>query len=537
MADNTKNNISTKLTVDIKPDGVFLSVFMPNGAEKPTRQEIIDLLSAYGIDDYDLNQIDEVVRDPKKASHVKVSNNASVLSADEVAYITFKDFNMKAYIMFSPPINEGALFTYEDILEMIKDSGVTYGLKTKFIKELAGDREYGVEYLIAEGTQAVDGENGYLDFKFNTKKKTLTPKQLEDGSVDYQNLELVEKTFAGTPLVNAVPPTQGMDGMDVKGNVLQARPGRPADKIGAGKNTTLSEDESTLSSEIDGQVEYVNRKVNVLPVLEINGDVDLSTGNIDFNGSVVIKGEISTNFSVRAKGNIEVYGVVEGAIIECESDAYFYAGIMGGEKAEIYVKGDVTSKFVDSCKLVSGGSINTKSIIHSEVIANNTITVSGKKGIVVGGRCCAGKEVNATSIGSYFATRTEIIVGNTPAMIEKYRKLMDTFEQLKFKIDKAEKVIDVLKSIEEELPEEKKDLLLKSFHTKIFLISEKSKTEKEIKELMPQLESKYGRVRASETIFPGVLIAIGSARMKVENEIPSASLVCRDNEIKIKSYY
>ena len=50
----------------------------------------------------------------------------------------------------------------------------------------------------------------------------------------------------------------------------------------------------------------------MFPVYVVPGDVDFSTGNIDFIGSVKVMGSVRNGFSVKAEGNVEIMGRLEG---------------------------------------------------------------------------------------------------------------------------------------------------------------------------------------------------------------------------------
>ncbi len=530
------SEVRAKISIEIQPNGVYMNVHRSVEAPKVTYNELVDIIESYDIPDVEYDMVKYLAGNASETK-VKISENIFFTGADEIAFIDLEDNDMKAYIRFLPPVGTGENFTDDDIKEILEDSGIVHGILEDELKYIIDNREYEKNYLIALGTDKIDGEDGYLDYHFNTEKKTLTPKQLEDGSVDYQNLDLIEKTYVGKSLVTVIPPTNGSDGINVLGEKVPAVPGKPADQLRAGKNCSISEDEQNIIAEIDGQVEYVDRTVSVLPVFEITGDVGNSTGNINFNGSVIVRGVVTTNFSITCKGNLEVYGIVEGATINCEGDAYFYAGIMGGEKATINVKGDITTKFIDSATVNCNSTIHSKSVMHSNVTTDGSLIVTGKKAVLVGGKICVGKEVTATIIGSYLATRTEIIVGNTPAMIKRYEELLSKIETYKFKIQKIDKILTVLKSSVEELTDDKKELLLKSYHTKVYLVSEKKKLEEKVMEMLPELENKQGKISASEVAYPGILVAIGSARMRVDNEMPSCTLVNRKGKIEVKSFY
>lgn len=108
----------------------------------------------------------------------------------------------------------------------------------------------------------------------------------------------VKNIKSGDIISKKIPATRGTPGMDVYGNIVEARDGK--DKFFfKGKNVKESEDGQELLSAIDGRVAYVNQMINVYPVLEIEGDIDLSVGNIDFVGTVFIKEKYQKGFRLR----------------------------------------------------------------------------------------------------------------------------------------------------------------------------------------------------------------------------------------------
>jgi len=79
-----------------------------------------------------------------------------------------------------------------------------------------------------------------------------------------------------------------------------------------GKNVLLAEDGLSLLAGIDGRVEIIDGKIHIYAVYEVSGNVDNSTGNIDFVGNVIIHGNVLTGFEVKSGGYIEVSGRVRG---------------------------------------------------------------------------------------------------------------------------------------------------------------------------------------------------------------------------------
>ena len=55
--------------------------------------------------------------------------------------------------------------------------------------------------------------------------------------------------------------------------------------------------------------------MQVNPVVEVDA-VDLTTGNINFEGSLQVRGDISATMEVRVTGDVVVNGTMEAALVE-----------------------------------------------------------------------------------------------------------------------------------------------------------------------------------------------------------------------------
>ena len=91
--------------------------------------------------------------------------------------------SMEAYVMLITP-DDGGEYTIESLQKALDDRGVKYGIDEAALTELIDEKKYGVETLVAQGTEPVDGKDGYYDYNFNCnfdKKPLMRP----DGTVDY----------------------------------------------------------------------------------------------------------------------------------------------------------------------------------------------------------------------------------------------------------------------------------------------------------------------------------------------------------------
>ena len=76
--------------------------------------------------------------------------------------------SMEAYVMLITP-DDGGEYTIESLQKALDDRGVKYGIDEAALTELIDEKKYGVETLVAQGTEPVDGKDGYYCFHAGTK--------------------------------------------------------------------------------------------------------------------------------------------------------------------------------------------------------------------------------------------------------------------------------------------------------------------------------------------------------------------------------
>lgn len=135
----------------------------------------------------------------------------------------------------------------------------------------------------------------------------------DDGTVDFHSLENVNHVKRGDVVAVLHPEDMGDAGTDIFGkNVNPERVKHIVFRFG--RNLLISEDGRQLISQVNGHVILENDKVFVSNVLELV-DIDNSTGDIEYNGDIMVKGNVLAGFSVKAKGDVIVQGIVEGATV------------------------------------------------------------------------------------------------------------------------------------------------------------------------------------------------------------------------------
>lgn len=519
--------LQSTLDIEINLEGVYLIINNYDSEKKITRQEILSLIERYGVEDIDFAEIKKIFQTDDLNIKSKISSNTKIIQKDERVVISISVDKLEAYIKFIEPVNGGNLLTTDSIKIILKDSPVKFGVLEGLIEGFATEKKYNYSYLLAIALLPVDGKNGYLEFKFDTEKKTLRPKLLKNGTVDYRNLELVEMATEGDVLVSSISQKEGIDGIDVCGKKIKCKNGVKSPNLPKGLNVYISEDGKDLIAGVTGQINYINSKVNMSTILEINGNVGNKTGNIEFNGSVIIKGDVSSGFSIIATGNIEVFGFVEAAYIKSNAHISLSSGVQGSGKAIIEASGDIFCKYIENSTMKAGGNITSEYIIHSNIECLGKLELIGTKSTVLGGIISVKDSIVAKEIGSSMGTTTELKVGNDPRILVLHAETAEKLQKIKSEYAKMNQIVDMLEKIRKtgELNVEKQSQYMKALHTKETLIEKKEELESELLSIVSSMNKNSGHVIATDIIHSGVTVLIGNALIYIRDDIYKSKLI------------
>lgn len=452
----------------------------------------------------------------------------------EIAVEISKD-KMEAFARLLGPVDY-SISILEAFVERLKDAGVVYGIDEAAIEREVRSGEAGRSFVVARGVKPVRGDPARVELNFRPEAD-LKPLILEDGRVDYYNLKLVENVSKGQILARKIPATPGVPGMNVLGEVIPPLPG-PDVQLRAGENVRLSDDGLTLEALIDGHPVLVgSAKVSVLPTYHVRGNVDLSTGNIEFSGNVIVSGDVTTGLEVRAGGDVEIHGTVDSALVEAGGNVVVRRGIRGGNKSQVRAGKNVWALFVENAKVEAGKSVEVgEAIMHSKVFASEKVVVRGRRGLIVGGLTKAGKEVCAKVIGSPLGTLTEVEVGVDPRLARELSQLQNLIFTKEKEFDQAQKTIEYIRKkytgadLRGEMQRTFSDTLRRRgriFQELKELREQKDRAEREIGDVNNAV------VRVSESIYPGLKVSIGCSVRLFQEEIKRCTLRL-DDELQIE---
>lgn len=502
-------------------NGMGIKIFPPGpDGEAVQYNEVAKYLESNNILNIDIKELNRAIM--KAAENVQqiLLTPKKGYPVNEKMYIIFDDNNMKATARFYPSSNDGKDISKDEILSELEYLGIKYGISENEIDRFLNAKEYCTDYIVAVGTPPRHGEDAKIKYNFNTDRRSK-PRRNEDGSVDFHQLDNISHIHKGDLLAELIPADLGEPGTDVCGNSVQPR---KVDRksLKHGKNITLSEDGRKMFSEVDGHAMLENDKVFVSNVYEVPADVDNSTGDISYEGSVTVKGNVRTGFKIKASGDVEVYGAVEGAEIVSGGQIILHHGIQGMSKGILVAKGNIVAKFIESAKVHAQGYIEADTIIQSQVAAKGDITVMGVKGNIIGGYVRSTSLISAKSIGSPMGITTTVEVGIDPNIQERINVLKESMEEKNSTYKKMSQIVDMFKKKLQlgQLDNDKVALYKKSLEDMSAIQHEMADMQKEYDSLTAELTGNTNAsIAVSQDIFPGTKVVIGGEIRFINEEL------------------
>ena len=230
----------------------------------------------------------------------------------------------------------------EDILKELDRQKITYGImKDVIAKTLESSPGEPVE--IARGTPPQPSTDVSIEYCFKQEFQTA-PSIDPEGNVDYREILKIPYVELGTPILKKTPGVEGTPGTTVTGNPIKVKP--PKDYvIHTGKTTRLDSSGLTVKAAANGYP-IVEERGKTLTTKVSSGfthekNVDLSTGNLRFQGDINIKGNISEGMAVMAGGNIEINGDINSAAVQSGGHITAYSSVIastlkaGGAEAQL----------------------------------------------------------------------------------------------------------------------------------------------------------------------------------------------------------
>lgn len=446
--------------------------------------------------------------------------------------ITMERDHLTAYLSYDEELLEKIKeekWTKEKVINLLHANKIIFGIIEKNVEKLlSGISKSDFPLVIAKGIEKVDGEAGIIEYAIVTSAQ-VDPSFSGDFR-DVMRLPVVEK---GNKIATLIPPTNGENGKTVTGKEIKAKPGKPK-YIRAGKNILFNKDDQTFYAEENGLVNFRSNSINIYTVYELNESVSMRTGNIDFNGSVIIRGDVPSGFTIRATGDIKIFGLVESATIIAGGSVYVSEGMSGLKKGSITAGEDVYIGYINQGNVKTERNIQVEhSILHSDCSAGKNITCH--HGNIIGGTLFASVSIEAKDIGNHINTPTSLALGIDDHLYNKQITLEEEKQQLNDNIKKIETIQAKMKQLGEIADAKTRINALKLTNSFNKMNERLEEIEHEIEQIRLDYEEIHlSDVKVTGTLYPNTNISFGKYQRKIERNYEHVVVKVEQSDIIIK---
>ncbi|HUI10216.1 MAG TPA: FapA family protein [Bacteroidota bacterium] len=290
-----------------------------------------------------------------------------------------------------------------DLVRALAASGVTFGVSDDAVAKIASGEGAGTTVTVAAGKAPVPGTDGRIEWCFSPEPGA---KALYRNAVPGQRLAVVHEAAPGTP------------GVSVLGTPLAPRPGKTA-SLRPGANTAPdAADPRAVVATAAGNIVVADGHIEVQPLLTLGSGLDYTAGKIEFVGSIVVRGDIAGEVTVRAGGSLTVHGNVDDADIDARGDVVVDKGFVGRGKGRIVAGGSVSVLHVLNQSITAAKDVRIgKESVNGIVSAGGR--VQAPRAVIAGGTIHADGDVVVGTIGSSDGAGAKVRAGRRGRIVER----------------------------------------------------------------------------------------------------------------------
>ena len=262
--------------------------------------------------------------------------------------------------------NPGVPIAQDEVLSAIKEADIKKGVDYAVVKAICDGTTSGDIVTLAKGVMPQAGADGWYEFFFDTNVKS-NPALMEDGSVDYQNAKWFELVKKGQTVAVYHEAQEGTPGYTIMGESLATKKGKEK-PILTGSGFQILEDKKTYIAMENGKIELKDNRLVISSLLVLD-DVTSATGNVDFDGSIYVRGNVGQGVSIHATRDVLVDGYTESSVIEAGGDIILKKGNNASGRGFLRANGDVMGMFFESARVWAGGKVSANYCLRSEIHA------------------------------------------------------------------------------------------------------------------------------------------------------------------------
>lgn len=473
-----------------------------------------------------------VSTEPKKEEADEISKPKNPVG--KRVFVKIAPDKMSASVILSAP-KSGERYTVPEVITTLRKNRVVLGFQTQAIMDILADNKYDETVEVAVGKPVEPGTEGYYEYCVDLAVNHA-PEIREDGSVDYSVMGKLPNVAAGDVIAIYHPAVQGKKGYNVVGAELLPKYAKDLPQL-RGKHISFNEATNEYVAMISGKVSLKNNNVEILTVHEVQGDVDIAMGNVEFYGDVIIHGNVEAGVVIRAGRNVIIDGTVASARIFAGGDVTIAKGMQGKGRGRIAARGNIYADFLEYALVDCQGELFANSIINCQVNSNGLVHVEGTHGLVLGGKIHGLRGVVIKNCGNDTEPKTEIHAGFKQ---EDYQSFLSLMAEQKNCKKEAEDVIQTMNDLlvaarDQGVTEEEKKLVLELKQRKNEIYARLEKIDQEKRELGEKMTlGANANVAIKGDVYPNTYIAVDVAQIKIIKKESYTRFVCKNDMIERK---
>ena len=531
--------VAGKMFVQVRRDGIYLKLTPPKNDGQPVVETDVLLQINRFLGKRAKQRLIRELCTEEACEYTKVADIDHRPKADARVSVQLSQDRMKATMVVTEPGDYGAHMEHQALMNILKDYGVTYGYDEEFLRDFCDAPAYNQSISIAEGKLPVDGDDLYIEIFDSSDEEPGEKVNVRSRS----NASIISK---GSVVGMLHQPSAGETGYNVLGEPLEASPGveRPYN-IGAG--CEFDAESAEITALISGELVFDEelQHIKIMEIYVVEGNLQ---NDIDFPGSVLIKGDVENGYTIKAEANITIVGHLGKTTVECGGQLEIKAGINAVDAFQdilIHVKGNIYTRYINNAGIYAGKSVIVEDgILGSTVFADEYVVCRGKRAVINASAINARLGIYAKNFGSARGTKTDLTVAMPKTIQEERNSLQQKYEDFRSKIKPLKQSLSV--------QSRQKEIMSQSGSVSIEMqedidqrtadleadIEQVEEILRNINNRLQELEvetdtlSKNAFISSEKMLNPGVTISIASCKMDVQTEYAKGlTFYLRENEI------
>lgn len=425
---------------------------------------------------------------------------------------------------------KGQELSVDDLRELLVARNVKTGIDEEALTQMVDHNIYDIFVEVARGKAPVKGKDGYFIFHVTNKEPETGPKVLEDGSVEYVHTTEFTIVNEGDLLAEYIPATNGEYGYTIDNGMRTPMKGTDLPTI-KGKGFRLEDNKYYATAH--GKIDISETSIHITNLLEIKENVDISYGHIQFDGDVMIRGDVKSGMIVRATGNIDIKGHIGNCYIEAGKNLTFN-GMQGKFSGRLKAGGDINCKFFENSQATAGGNITVRTVMNSKLAAEGRVVVEGRESVVLGGSVHAIQGMELSEVGNESELLTTLVAGVLPETMNRDVELKYLIQKVEGEVellDRSAKILD--RMAKTKATKENSARRMKIIQAKVIKSTElkKYKEEKIRSEALIQ-SGKDANITITNVIYPGCHVEIAGNSVTIKEKMKHVKFVMQEGDVR-----